>query len=578
MRFGAFSRIAMHFGDFTNTAAAQRNMVATQQRFRKYGEHCPICEGHAGLKQGRGERCAGYMSDDSEYVYCTREEFAGALERNEKTQPATFCHKMHGPCNCGTQHGPDLKIVPPPSMKKSDPGRIVNEYNYYDERGRVAYQSVRYEPKDFKQRQPDGKGGWSWTMKGVTLVPYRLPELLKAAPDATIYIVEGEKDADRLAHAGLVATCNVGGAGKWDESYNRYFKGRRVVLLPDNDKAGREHAQKVTQALHDIAKDVRTVELPGLPDKGDVSDWFEGKGTQEELETLCAPRKRTFTYASEVKEEPVDWLWKRRIARGCFTLLVGDPGLGKSTIIANIIAANTTGRGLPDNNEMKQGGVILMSPEDSMSMTVVPRLRAAGANLKKVLLLNEVEDFDSDGQPYMRPVSFPEDAHILAEAIKDVGATLAIIDPVLSMLNGKIDAHKDHAVRQALTQVTRVADQHKCALLGVVHLNKGQNANALYRSSSSIAFIAMARVGLFVVPDPDSDEGGGVLVNHKNNLAPTALSLRYSFKQTDDEIGYITWEGESPYSDSELLNQNTPTNNKRSEQADDLVAILKQHS
>jgi flagellin-specific chaperone FliS len=578
-------------------------MVATQQRFRKYGEHCPICEGHAGLKQGKGERCAGYMSDDGEYVYCTREEFAGTLERNEKTQPAAFCHKMHGPCNCGTQHGPDLKIVPPPSKGAAksrsapdvflyDDSRATARYPFYDEKGALLYTTVRFEWEDTEHKKGHAKTYRQFrheqgkhvpgltnpkTGQPVRRVLYRLPDLLKADPGSQIFIVEGENKVDALRQLGLLATCCAEGAGKWRPEYSTPLKGHRIIILPDNDEAGERHAQDILHRTRGVAS-MKIVTLPDLPESGDVIDWLKADGTREQLETLCTPRTRTFTYASEVKEEPVDWLWKRRIAKGCFTLLVGDPGQGKSTIIANIIAANTTGRGLPDNNEMEQGGVILMSPEDSMSMTVVPRLRAAGVNLKKVLLLNEVEDFDSDGQPYMRPVSFPEDADILAEAIEHAGATLAVIDPVLSMLSGKVDAHKDHAVRQALTHVTRVADQHKCALLGVVHLNKGQNANALYRSSSSIAFIAMARVGLFVVPDPDSDEGGGVLVNHKNNLAPTALSLRYSFKQTDDEIGYITWEGESAYSDSELLNQNTPTNNKRSEQADDLVAILKQHS
>src|SRR5436853_503502 len=78
--------------------------VSPQQRFKRYGEHCPICEGHSGKKPGRGERCAGYASSDGEYIFCTRPEYAGNLELNENTSPATFCHKFYGDCNCGVIH------------------------------------------------------------------------------------------------------------------------------------------------------------------------------------------------------------------------------------------------------------------------------------------------------------------------------------------------------------------------------------------------------------------------------------------------------------------------------------------
>jgi energy-coupling factor transporter ATP-binding protein EcfA2 len=547
--------------------------ITNKDRFLTSDSPCPICHGWDRMKRGHGERCSGYRS--AEYVFCTREEYRGTLEPAGNTTPPAYKHKLHGPCNCGVQHAPALSLVPKRNTTSQD-RRIVKEYTYYTADGKVAYQAVRYEPKDFNQRRPGPDGKWIWNMQGVEYVLYHLPELLKASLDILAYIVEGEKDADNLKHHGLLATTNVGGAGKWHEEYNQYFKGRHVVILPDNDDKGRDHAEKVKAALTGIAASIKIVTLPNLEPKGDVSDWLASGGTTEELERLSKPQKRKFTYASEIEEQPVEWLWKRRIAKGCFTLMVGDPGLGKSTIISKIAEAVTTGKGLPDGGKIEPGGVILMSPEDSASRTIVPRLRAAGVNLKKVLLLSEIEDFDSNGEAYMRPVSFPEDAPILQEAIEDARASLAIIDPVLSMLNSKVDAHKDHAVRQALTRVISVAEKHNCALLGIAHLNKGQSPNALYRSSSSIAFIAMARTGLFVVPDPDS-ESGGVIVNHKNNLAPKAMSLRYGFRQTEDEIGYITWEGESTYTESELISQSSPTNNKRSEQIDDLVSILKEN-
>ena len=561
--------------------------VSPQQRFKRYGEHCPICEGHSGKKPGRGERCAGYASSDGEYIFCTREEYAGKLERNENTSPATFCHKLYGDCNCGVIHNPARESS---NGTKQHTSNQTIYYSYQDEHGRLVYQSVRYDPKEFKQRRPDGKGGWLWKMEGVSYVPYRLPDLLKN-PDATVFIPEGEKDADNLAHIGLVATTNVGGAGKWREEYNQYFKGRNVVILPDNDRAGQDHAQKVFASLNGVAASVRIVELPDLPEKGDVSDWLVAGGTREKLEEMSQPLKRKFTYASEVKPEPIDWLWEKRIARGMLTLLVGDPGLGKGLLCATIASETTKGSRLPDGKASAPGGVIIMSPEDSYQHTIVPRLIAAGADLNKILLLSEVPDFDNDGNQYNRPVSFPEDASILEEAIIDCKASLAIIDPVLAMVNGKFDTHKDQESRLALSRVLNVAERHQCAILGLFHLNKTQSGNALYKSAASIAFIAMARVGLFLVSDPDDPENGRVLVNHKNNLAAKAVSLRFTIEQTEftfeqvldshirltDKIAYIKWNGESTYTEQELLNQRTPIDNPKSEQETSLIEVLKEN-
>lgn len=164
--------------------------------------------------------------------------------------------------------------------------RIVAQYDYRDEHGNVLFQAVRYEPKDFRQRRPKPGGGWEWSVKVVRLVPYRLPELL-AEPARIVVVAEGEKDCDNLAGIGVLATCNAGGAGKWTAEHSAFLRGRRVIILSDNDEAGRNHAQQVAQSLHGIAESVRVVELPGLPVKGDVSDWIAAGGTKDELRRLA---------------------------------------------------------------------------------------------------------------------------------------------------------------------------------------------------------------------------------------------------------------------------------------------------
>jgi hypothetical protein len=175
-------------------------------------------------------------------------------------------------------------------MSESTTSTIAATYDYRDEVGTILFQVCRMNPKDFRQRRPDG-AGWKWSLVGVRRVLYRLPELLASGiPDepAPVYIVEGEKDADALARFDLVATTNSGGAGKWRDEYSAHLAGREVVILPDNDKTGRDHAEAVANALVGIAKSVRVVELPGLAPKGDVSDWIASGGTLEALARIVA--------------------------------------------------------------------------------------------------------------------------------------------------------------------------------------------------------------------------------------------------------------------------------------------------
>ena len=160
--------------------------------------------------------------------------------------------------------------------------RIVATYDYRDRRGELLFQVVRYTPKGFRQRRPARTGGWTWSTKGVERVLYRLPELLAADRDESVFICEGEKDADNLAALGLVTTTAPGGAGKWGQvSDLSALAGRRVVALPDNDSGqqGLRHCKDVAASLATIASSVKVLSLPGLAPTGeDVSNWI-GRGS-----------------------------------------------------------------------------------------------------------------------------------------------------------------------------------------------------------------------------------------------------------------------------------------------------------
>lgn len=190
------------------------------------------------------------------------------------------------------------------------PQHIVATYDYVDAAGKLLFQKVRYVPKNFKVRRPDGKGSWAWGLGDAQPVLYHLPDLTKAPPGTPIYIAEGEKDVDRLASLGLTATCNFDGAAgegqrpKWQQAYNPYLTGRVVYVLPDNDEPGRAHAEAIAAGVHNGAQCVKIVPLPDLPHKGDVSDWLDAGHTRQELDRLCQLAPAWVTGKKDSAESP----------------------------------------------------------------------------------------------------------------------------------------------------------------------------------------------------------------------------------------------------------------------------------
>ncbi len=180
----------------------------------------------------------------------------------------------------------ERKHIPEPASKM----KIVARYPYTDPDGKLLYEVVRLDPKDFRQRRPDGAGGWVWKTKGMPLVLYRLPSLPAAVRAGTVvYVTEGEKAADALAAAGVTATCSPRGANKWRDSYSPTLAGADVVLLPDNDSPGRDHMAMVAASLRRLTTPVtrlRVVALPDLPEKADVFDWLKAGGTVADLARL----------------------------------------------------------------------------------------------------------------------------------------------------------------------------------------------------------------------------------------------------------------------------------------------------
>lgn len=290
--------------------------------------------------------------------------------------------------------------------------RIVAAYDYRDAAGALAFQVVRFDPKDFRQRRPDGKGGWAWDMRGVVRAPYRLPELIDAiVAGETIFVAEGEKGVDAIVAAGLAATCSPGGAGKWRPEYSALFAGAHVVVLADNDEPGRLHAADVLRHLRGVAGSIHVINLPGLAEKQDVADWLVSGRTAEDLIALIPPdgppaheeppppepplgdwadgdwtpppeaenpgttrpgpassrRIEVLTPAQISEETARPYLVKGLIARGDFAILMGQPGSGKSVLAPHLAYAVAQGRTVL-GRRVRQGPVLYLAAEDGHGM------------------------------------------------------------------------------------------------------------------------------------------------------------------------------------------------------------------
>jgi len=237
--------------------------------------------------------------------------------------------------------------------KPTAPGRIVATYDYTDAAGDLLFQVCRMEPKSFRQRRPDGKNRWVWSLKGIEPVLYRLPELLTADE---ILLVEGEKDVENARKLGFTATTCPMGAGKWRDSYSEALRGKDVILLPDNDEPGRKHMLAVAGALHGVANSVRLLVLPGLPDKGDVSDFIETFSDPSEAAERISIMAEGAEPWEPAEEDPLadllacavteeycqmlgeeQWIFQNLIIKNQIIVIIAKSGGGKTTIFYNFV-------------------------------------------------------------------------------------------------------------------------------------------------------------------------------------------------------------------------------------------------
>jgi hypothetical protein len=452
-----------------------------------------------------------------------------------------------------------------------DQRKTEARYDYVDEAGHLLFQVVRYAPKEFRQRRPDGQDGWVWNLDGIPRVLYRLPELIEAiGNDRPVVIVEGERDVDSLCKHSIPATCNPGGASKWRDEFARPFTGANVIIIPDNDVIGRAHAEQVAASIAAVARRVRVLDIAlhwsECPERGDISDWFTAGGTPEAFWNLVEQtsewqisrterqpnetsrqegKELVIRCASEITPERTDWIWAGRLAVGAITLVGGDPGTGKTTAAISSAATITRGGDWPcGEGRATLGSVVILTAEDNVQSTLVPRLMAAAADTSKVHFVTGVKERNESGE---RLFNLTKDLDLLDAAISRLGGVqLVIIDPVNAYI-GKTDSFKDAEVRQVLTPMAQLAERRKVAIWANTHFTKSGGAKALYRFLGSVAYVGVARIAFAMLADADND-GRLLMLHAKNNLAAPARGLAFKLLQrivADGVVGsYAEWESD----------------------------------
>lgn len=254
--------------------------------------------------------------------------------------------------------------------------------------------------------------------------------------------------------------------------------------------------------------------------------------------------------ASDVVPERVRWLWPGYIPFGKVTVLDGDPGLGKSTIMIDLAARISRGLPLPNGKTHKPMGTVLLMGEDGAGDTIVPRLMNANGDREKIA----IRDTYTNDKGMEIPPGFPSDLGKLKEDILEVQAGMVVIDPVMSYLDPDINSNNDQQVRRALMPLAMLAEETGAAIVMLRHLNKSSGGSALYRGGGSIGFVGVARSGLIVARDPD-DPSRVVLASTKSNLGPPPPSLNFRLEGCENGAARVEWEGQSLHSAESLVQQ-----------------------
>ena len=334
----------------------------------------------------------------------------------------------------------------------------------------------------------------------------------------------------------------------------------RVFLCLDADKAGEDACKRLTALLPDTVSVTRI--QPCMKDWNDVlvhraeipnRDYFKSIVLKEPSK----PETVKIIRMSDVELTPVDWLWKPYLPFGKLSVLQGNPGEGKTYFAMHLAAACTNGKLLPNMERMEPFNVIYQTAEDGLGDTVKPRLIEAGADLDRVLVIDDSE------------VQLTLSDERIEKAIVENNARLVIIDPIQAYLGADVDMNRANEVRPIFMRLGQVAQRTGCAILLIGHLNKAAGMQSLQRGLGSIDIAAAVRSVMFI-GKLKHDPTMRILTHEKSSLAPPGASLAFSL---GDEGGF-RWVGEYDITADEMLSGIEPQRETKTQQAKDLICAL----
>lgn len=334
----------------------------------------------------------------------------------------------------------------------------------------------------------------------------------------------------------------------------------RVFLCLDADKAGEDACKRLEALLPDTVSVTRI--QPCMKDWNDVlvhraeilnRNYFKSIVLKEPSK----PETVKIIRMSDVELTPVDWLWKPYLPFGKLSVLQGNPGEGKTYFAMHLAAACTNGKLLPNMERMKPFNVIYQTAEDGLGDTVKPRLIEAGADLDRVLVIDDSE------------VQLTLSDERIEKAIIENNARLVIIDPIQAYLGADVDMNRANEVRPIFMRLGQVAQRTGCAILLIGHLNKAAGMQSLQRGLGSIDIAAAVRSVMFI-GKLKHDPTMRILTHEKSSLAPPGVSLAFSL---GDEGGF-RWVGEYDITADEMLSGIEPQRETKTQQAKDLICTL----
>lgn len=285
-------------------------------------------------------------------------------------------------------------------------------------------------------------------------------------------------------------------------------------------------------------------------------------------------RQPILTRMADVAPEAVDYLWLPYLPLGKLTLLEGDPGIGKSFISMNLVAIETRGDPFPGpdgvpRGRRQPGSAIILSAEDGLADTIRVRLDAAGADVTRVHALTGIRTASPETGELIENAITLRDVDILEKAVERIRPTLIVVDPIQAYLGANIDMHRANETRPILTGLSKLAERHRCAILAIRHLTKGQAGRALYRGLGSIDFAAAARSILLAGRDPKVPDSR-VLVHLKASNAAEGPAIGYALRD-----GNFLWAGVSKLTAADVLAQDPSADERGArDEAEDFLRDL----